>query len=301
MSTQQLSFLEIADQKQQATNQEIVNVASVPKRSPFRYPGGKTWFVPTFRQWMRSKKKKPKLLVEPFAGGGIIGLTAAFESLADKVLMVELDEDIASVWTTIIHGEAEKLAKLILKFEMNHANVRKALEVTSKSTLTRAFQTILRNRVYHGGIMAPGSGLMKNGENGKGLASRWYANTLAKRIMDIGHVRERIIFQQGSAFEVIAEYVDDKDSAFFIDPPYTAAGKRAGRRLYTHHQLDHHLLFDSFKKSKADFLFTYDDSDELREMATSRKYEIALIPMKNTHHAKMSELIVGKDLAWLKK
>ncbi len=25
----------------------IVNVASVPQRSPFRYPGGKTWLVPT--------------------------------------------------------------------------------------------------------------------------------------------------------------------------------------------------------------------------------------------------------------
>lgn len=301
MSTEQLSFLEITDQTQQAKNQEIVNVASVPKRSPFRYPGGKTWFVPTFRQWMKSKSKKPKLLVEPFAGGGIIGLTSAFEALTDKVLMVELDEDIASVWLTIIHGESEKLAKLILNFEMNYENVQKALNSSSKTTLNRAFQTILRNRVYHGGIMAPGSGLMKNGENGKGLASRWYANTLAKRIMDIGLVRDRIIFKQGSAFDVIAEYVDDKDTAFFVDPPYTAAGKKAGRRLYAHHQLDHDLLFNSFKKSKADFLFTYDDSEELREMATSRKFEIAVIPMKNTHHAKMSELIIGKDLAWLKK
>lgn len=24
----------------------VVNVASVPQRSPFRYPGGKTWLVP---------------------------------------------------------------------------------------------------------------------------------------------------------------------------------------------------------------------------------------------------------------
>ena len=25
---------------------KAVNVASVPQRSPFRYPGGKTWFIP---------------------------------------------------------------------------------------------------------------------------------------------------------------------------------------------------------------------------------------------------------------
>jgi len=38
--------------------QKPVNVASVPQRSPFRYPGGKTWFVPTFRRWMGQKAPK---------------------------------------------------------------------------------------------------------------------------------------------------------------------------------------------------------------------------------------------------
>jgi DNA adenine methylase len=32
------------------TPNKIVNVASVPQRSPFRYPGGKTWLVPIVRQ-----------------------------------------------------------------------------------------------------------------------------------------------------------------------------------------------------------------------------------------------------------
>ncbi|MDQ5908308.1 MAG: adenine methylase, partial [Pseudomonadota bacterium] len=60
-----------------------VNVASVPQRSPFRYPGGKTWFVPTFRKWIQSLDYKPDLLVEPFTGGGIISLTALFENLVE--------------------------------------------------------------------------------------------------------------------------------------------------------------------------------------------------------------------------
>ena len=80
-----------------AIEESVVNVASVPQRSPFRYPGGKTWLVPRIRSWFRSMKQKPKLLVEPFAGGGIVGLTVAFEQLAPKVLLVELDEDVASV------------------------------------------------------------------------------------------------------------------------------------------------------------------------------------------------------------
>src|SRR6266498_1526470 len=52
-----------------------VNVASVPQRSPFRYPGGKTWFVPYLRDWLHSLRKRPAVFVEPFAGGGIASLT----------------------------------------------------------------------------------------------------------------------------------------------------------------------------------------------------------------------------------
>ena len=63
----------------------VVNVASVPQRSLFRYPGGKTWLVPQIRRWLWSKQNSPAELIEPFAGGGIIGLTAAAENLAQHV------------------------------------------------------------------------------------------------------------------------------------------------------------------------------------------------------------------------
>ena len=58
------------------TTRKIVNVASVPKRSPFRYPGGKTWLVPLARKWWKSLDRKPELLIEPFAGGGFTVIEA---------------------------------------------------------------------------------------------------------------------------------------------------------------------------------------------------------------------------------
>src|SRR5436309_7579954 len=66
---------------------EPVNVASVPQRSPFRYPGGKTWLVPYVRSWLTSRAAPVSLLIEPFAGGGIAGLTAGFERLASHVIL----------------------------------------------------------------------------------------------------------------------------------------------------------------------------------------------------------------------
>ena len=102
-----------------------VNVASVPQRSPFRYPGGKTWFVPLFRRWIQSFETPPRTLVEPFAGGGIISLTAAFEKLTDRVVLVELDDQIAAVWETILGGEAEWLAKRIIMFDLSLESAKK--------------------------------------------------------------------------------------------------------------------------------------------------------------------------------
>src|SRR5437899_4142922 len=66
-----------------------VNVASVPQRSPFRYPGGKTWLVPYIRSWLGSKSPTFRVLIEPFAGGGIVSLTAGFEGLVERVVRRE--------------------------------------------------------------------------------------------------------------------------------------------------------------------------------------------------------------------
>jgi len=280
-------------------NERVVNVASVPHRSPFRYPGGKTWLVPRIRQWLGSKNRVPETLIEPFAGGGIIGLTAAFERLADFVVLVELDADVASVWNIILHGDTGWLIRRIADFEMTLENVREELNKSAVSTKERAFQTILKNRTYHGGILAPGSGLIKNGENGKGIKSRWYPETLCKRIANIVAVKERIKFIEADGLDIMQENAGKPDTVYFIDPPYTAAGKKAGTRLYNHFNLDHERLFDVAQELCGDFLMTYDNAGGVKDLARKHGFATRAIAMKNTHHAKMTELLIGRDLRWL--
>lgn len=276
-----------------------VNVASVPQRSPFRYPGGKTWFVPTFREWMRQLHPKPTVLVEPFAGGGIVSLTALFENLVDKVIMIELDADVAAVWQTVVDGHATWLANRILKFDVTRDNVIEELGKSPRSAKGRAFQTILKNRTYHGGILAEGSGLIKHGENGKGLRSRWYPETLAKRFAHLDLMKDRIEFKCADGLEIIQKHGQSADIAFFIDPPYTAGGKKAGKRLYRHCDIDHERLFSLCEQIKGDFLMTYDNADEVIALAHKHHFHTRLIPMTNTHHATLQELVIGKNLIWM--
>lgn len=276
-----------------------VNVASVPQRSPFRYPGGKTWFVPTFRSWLQALPSRPRLLVEPFAGGGSISLTALFDNLVDTVVMVEKDEDIAAVWQSIVDGNAGWLAEQILAFDLTRESVVAAIQETPCSVRERAFQTILKNRTLHGGILAEGAGFLKTGEGGKGIRSRWYPATLARRFRDLDTMRHRIDFRCTDGLAVMQEFAQAADVIFFIDPPYTAGGKKAGRRLYRHNELDHERLFSLCEGIAGDFLLTYDNAAEVRMLARRHGLQMRLIPMNNTHHATMEELVIGKNLTWM--
>jgi DNA adenine methylase len=279
------------------SSRQPVNVAQVKKLSPFRYPGGKTWCVPEIRSWVTSLPR-PKVFIEPFAGGGIASLTVAVENLADRVVMAELDADVATVWQTIVHGsdkDFEWLCRRIMQFEMTTDAARRVLGKSPTSTRELAFRTILKNRVNRGGIMAPGASLVKDGENGRGLLSRWYPTTLRERLRTIRSVRHKISFFQHDAFRVISRYQNAKGAAFFIDPPYTAGGKRAGTRLYVHNQIDHNKLFEVLSDIHGAFLATYDDASEVRALALEHGFFISTTPMKSTHHAVVNELLITRS------
>ncbi|HKY05368.1 MAG TPA: DNA adenine methylase [Blastocatellia bacterium] len=172
-----------------------VNVATVRQLSPFRYPGGKTWIVPRVREWL---KKRPREFFEPFAGGAIVSLTVAKEGLARHVTMTERDEQVAAVWKTLIEdSQGEWLARRIVKFELTRESLEEALSRRPRSTRELAFQTILKNRTHRGGILAPGSAPLRLGENGRGIKSRWYPETLKRRILDIDAMRHKITFVEG--------------------------------------------------------------------------------------------------------
>ena len=280
--------------QEMAVERQVVNVASVAHRSPFRYPGGKTWLVPHTRQWLKSLPSKPPMFCEPFCGGAIVSLSVLFEGLVDNVVLVELDDDVASVWQTMLNGDAEKLTDRIASFELSRESVRAVLEQTPSNLLDKAFRTILRNRVQRGGILAAGASLMKHGENGRGLASRWYAKTLQKRIKDIASKSDCISFVHGDGIEFMRQNARRPDAAFCIDPPYTVAG----RRLYTHSEVDHEELFCVASTLQGDFLMTYDDAEPIRHLAARFNFDVHSVPMKNTHHRIMAELLIGRDLGW---
>lgn len=275
----------------------VTNVASVPMRSPFRYPGGKTWLVPQIRRWLAAQGGAEKEIIELFAGGGIVSLTAVFENLVRHATLVELDEDVAAVWQTILEGDAEWLANRITTFILTPESARHAIAQRENSLRDRAFATIVKNRVNRGGILAEGASFVKHGENGKGIKSRWYPATLKRRMLEIHQLQDRFSFIWGDAFTVLRENLERADVLFFIDPPYV----KAGGRLYNHSEIDHLALFELAYRAKGHFLMTYDNHPEVQEFAQQYDFDVRHVPMKTTHHAQKFELLIGRNLDWLEE
>ena len=167
---------------------------------------------------------------------------------------------------------------------------------TQRATFGKGrFKQFFETEFSAGELWRPVPELVKNGEKGRGLGSRWYPDTLARRIREINRLKDRLTFISGDGFALIEEHKYDRDAELYIDLPYTVAS----RRLYRRWKFDHSRLFSLLRDCEGDFLMSYDNTVEVAEMAKKYGFETSPIAMKNTHHAKMTELLIGRNLSWL--
>jgi len=275
-----------------------VNVSQVPQRSPFRYPGGKTWLIPTLRRWLNSlASDKRKKFVEPFAGGASASLLAVMENFSEKAFFTELDSEVARVWDNVLSDDGCELAERVKRFKISKlATNRLFTHVANGAELSeKALAVLVRNRIQRGGVLAPGAGRLKNGENEKGLASRWYPTTISERLAAIYAERERLSFTNEDGFELLKRFQNDTKAVAFVDPPYFVEGKR----LYSHWQIEHRTLFAVLKEFKGDFLLTYDDAPLIHTWIEEFDYQVVAVKVKTAHHTKKRELLIGRNLDWL--
>jgi DNA adenine methylase len=253
--------------------------------------------MPVIRSWLQPPVKH---LVEPFAGGGNISLGAVSANLAMRATMVELDPDVAAVWEVVLNGQADWLADRIHAFGVSRRAVAAELERTPRTLRDKAWLTLLRNRMSHGGIITTGSGFLKKGERGNGLKSRWYPETLGRRIKSINGFKDRISFVRGDGLRWIEENsakLNSQSTALFFDPPYALAGQR----LYSFADVDHPRLFELASRVSCRVLMTYEDSSEVRALAKEFSFAVRAVKMLSRQNVAKMELLIAKDFKWLRK
>ena len=207
--------------------------------------------------------------------------------------MVELDRQVAAFWHAALR-HTDELCDRVLAFEATRDNVVALTGETPADMLDQGFRTLVLNRTRRGGILAAGASLTRVGENGRGVASRWYPGTIVDRLRGIKRHSDRIAFCEGDGMRLLESMVLVDGAAVFVDPPYTAGGKRAGRRLYANHEVNHRRIFEVLAGCGADFLMTYDAAPEIVELVRRHGFAAARVMMKNTHHSRVAELVITR-------
>jgi DNA adenine methylase len=149
------------------------------------------------------------------------------------------------------------------------------------------------NRISRGGVMAPGAGLLKYGEAGKGIHSRWYPETLTKRIKSIHTLRKKLTFIEGDGLQTLRDFSSMSQTAAFVDPPYVVNRRGAGLRLYRHHDVNCEDLFKIIRAFLGPMIITYHRSPVAQREARAAGTECHTVVMRTSHRVKR-ELIFYK-------
>jgi DNA adenine methylase len=257
-----------------------------------RYPGGKRWLSPdvsflhfAFGRYINltyptdGRRDRihlsPTFLIEPFAGGGVVGLSLLNQNLIKRLVLVEKDSRVAAFWREALSNP--HFAERVERFRCTRKNVK---DVCDNPDRDPAFWTLVKNRCAVGGSLT--GGLMRN------VSSRWNGKVHAAALRKIHELSPRIDFFERDGVEVLRDHASDPDAAAFVDPPYVAAG----RGLYRQWEVDHSAVFDVLARWKGFWVMSYDSAPEIKALLKKHKFAYREASMRANKGKVKKELIM---------
>ena len=240
-------------------------------QSPLRYPGGKRRLADYIVEVLRLNKAKPKLFVEPFAGGASVSLHLLSNGLVEKIALGEKDPLVAAFWRTVF----EDPDWLIEKLDTTPITLDtwKELKTTSQGSIReRAFACLFLNRTSFSGILHPHSGPIggKKQTSAYKIDCRFPVERLAQRIRDIQRYASKVEFINEGDWRStmrMAKGFENGEAAtvfYYLDPPFY----HKADRLYQFYfgAKDHIALCKHLSKVKSPWLVSYDPAKEITDM-----------------------------------
>jgi DNA-methyltransferase len=241
--------------------------------SPLRYPGGKAKFYNNIIKIFNDNNIKKPVYCEAFAGGAGLALLLLKNNIVDKLILNDIDKSIYCFWKSILDFNKE-FCEMInsVNIDLVEREIQKKiqkdkdiLDLTKKSDILKlGFSTFFLNRVNRSGIIRAGviGGIEQNG-NYK-MDCRFNKNNLIERIKEINKYKKKIEFYNLDAIDFLKKIENKKKIFIFFDPPYFQKGKD----LYTNFYMieDHINLAKHISNLKQDWITTYDNTEEIKEI-----------------------------------
>jgi DNA adenine methylase len=174
--------------------------------SPLRYPGGKAKLAPFFKTLVRDNLLLDGTYVEPFAGGGAVGLCLLLHGYVERIFLNDLSAPVYAFWRALL-DEPERFRQRILEINLTTKewlNQRRIFQQPGvASSFDIGFATFFLNRTNHSGVL---NGGMIGGHAQKsayGLDARFNRQELAARVKRIARCRSKITILNMDASELI--------------------------------------------------------------------------------------------------
>jgi DNA adenine methylase len=269
--------------------------------SPLRYPGGKKRLLSYTEAWLKAHPDVDHL-VEGFAGGACVGVTALCEGLVDRLTLVERDPDLAFFWQVVFSDDGEELARRILSIpDLAAANRRyDQLGESPADPVDQALRLFLDIRVRFNGNRKSG-GRVGTRPGAKLRDARYTPERLAARVAELAARQDAVTVLHGDALEVLPGLARADDVAFYLDPPYTVGRNGPARELYPHWRINNKKLFEVVRDLRRPFLLSHYDHPSIERLARDSHLALARLTAPNSRSQSFTELLISHELWWLER
>lgn len=241
--------------------------------SPLRYPGSKIKLAKYIKKVLDYNNFKPKILVEPFFGGGSISLNFLLNDWVDEIVISDKDRLIYGFWKTLFNNP-KYLIEFVQNVDINITNFYKykkmaiAKNVSSKKL---AETCLFLNRTSFSGILCDNVGPIggKDQKSDYKIDCRFKRKTLIKKIQRISQFKNRVTFV-GRNWKKAIVYIESLNkknkTLFYFDPPFYKKAQYLYRHYFT--TKNHLDLSQAIKKLKSKWILSYDRRVEIKDMYT---------------------------------
>lgn len=235
--------------------------------SPLRYPGGKAFLAPEFKDIIEQAGLRKPIYVEPYTGGAGAALTLLFLGKVSSIVINDLDYNIYAFWKSV-KDYPYKFSRKILSTPVTISEWKKQKLIFNNkkaSLFSRGFATFFLNRTNVSGVLNawPIGGIEQRG-NYK-ITARYNKRALAARVRRIGEYKKCITVLNDDGINIAKKYLKKKNVFIYLDPPYF----KKGMMLYLNHyeEQDHHNLANLLNThAKKNWILTYDELNKTRDL-----------------------------------
>lgn len=247
--------------------------------SPLRYPGSKRKLIKYFNKILAYNELSPKVVIEPFVGGGSVSLAFLLKKDVEKVVIADKDELISSFWE-ILFFDTDYLVNFVkntnvtLKRFNYYKKVAKNHENYDKRQ--RAKACLFLNRTSFSGILHASAGPIGGREQQSKykIDCRFGRTNLVKRIQEIAAFRNKVTVLSSSWRQTIKYCLENfkcktEEFLFYLDPPFYEKADHLYRHYFDNN--DHEILRDEVVKLEQPWILSYDRAREIKKLYSEFK------------------------------